>query len=461
MHIETLAFIYEYHLLTSKHQAIHPQFPLLHHLLPFLNWWPLVTRTTARADFIAGLIGALVVLPQGLAFATLAGMPPQYGLYCAMVPAVLAALFGSSLHTVTGPTNAVSMIVFATIAPLAVPESDRYVALVLTLAFMSGLMMLIAGGLRLGSFVRLVPHSVVVGFTSAVGVLIFANQLAALTGVPLPRGDSLFGLLTKFLKGLPQLQAWVFATGIATIAASVACRRFFPKFPHMIAAMLAGSAAALVFNLTVGSSVTQIKMVGAIATGGSGWLAGLPPLSLPSFDLAVWRQLLGIAAAVTLLSLVEAVSIGRAVALKSGQQLNGNQEFIGQGLANLSAAFFSGYPCSASFNRSGLNYESGAKTPLAAIFSALLLIVILTFVADLGAYLPLATTAGILILVAIGLLHVDEVIEILRGDRWEAAVFSVTFIATLAVNLEIAIALGLVAAWWIHLLKKYWRRGAS
>ncbi len=421
---------------------------------PFLNWWPLVTRDAARADCLAGLIGALVVLPQGLAFATLAGMPPQYGLYCAMVPAVLAALFGSSHHTVTGPTNAVSMIVFATVAPLAVPESERYVMLVLTLALMSGLMMLVAGGLRLGSLVRLVPHAVVVGFTSAVGVLIFANQLAALTGVPLPRGDSLFVLLSKFFTGLHQLQPWVFATGLVTIAASVACRRWLPKFPHMIAAMLVGSAAALAFNLSQGEAITQIKMVGAIATGGADWLAGMPPLSLPSFDPAVWRQLLGIAAAVTLLSLVEAVSIGRAVALKSGQQLDGNQEFLGQGVANVGAAFFSGYPCSASFNRSGLNYESGAKTPLAAIFSALLLIVILTFVADLAAYLPLATTAGILILVAIGLLHLDEVVELLKGDRWEAAIFLVTFVATLAVNLEMAIALGLVAAWWIHLLKK-------
>ena len=426
-------------------------------MLPFLTWWPTITARVARADALAGLIGALVVLPQGVAFATLAGMPPQHGLYCAVVPAILAALFGSSLHTVTGPTNAVSMIVFATIAPLAVPESARYVTLVLTLALMSGLMMLVASGLRLGSLVRLVPHAVVVGFTSAVGVLIFANQLPTITGIEVPRGLSLYGLLSGLLAQWHKLQVWVFAVGLATIAGSLLCRRFAPKFPAMIAAMLIGSGVAWAFNASLGAAITQIRMVGAIDLGGGGWGA-FPPISLPSFDVAVWRQLLGVAAAVTLLSLVEAVSIGRAIALKSGQQIDGNQEFFGQGLANIGAAFFSGYPCSASFNRSGLNYASGAQTPLAAIVSAVLLVIMLTFVAGLGAYLPLATTGGILVLVALGLLHVDEVLALLRGDqsdKWEAVIFGVTFIATLTINLEVAIAVGLVAAWWVHLLKKF------
>jgi len=151
--------------------------PGLQRLFPFLAWWPMVNRQTLRADATAGLISAIVVLPQGVAFATLAGMPPEYGLYCAMVPALIAALFSSSWHAVSGPTNAVSLFVFATVSPLAAPGSGEYISLVLTLSFMAGAMMLAMGMLRLGRLVNFISHTVVVGFTAGAGTLIFAAQL--------------------------------------------------------------------------------------------------------------------------------------------------------------------------------------------------------------------------------------------------------------------------------------------
>jgi sulfate permease, SulP family len=393
----------------------------------------MVNRQTLRADLIAGIVGGLVVLPQGVAFATLAGMPPQYGLYCAMLPAIIAALFGSSLHAVTGPTNAVSMIVFATIAPLAVPESDRYVALVLTLALMSGVMMLVLGAFKLGKLVNWIDHAVVLGFTSAVGLLIAVNQLAAFTGVPLTRGAGLVNTLSQFVAQVGSINAAILTVGSITVLAGLAAKRWLPDVPAMLVAMVAGVAAGASVGLVWPG--VRVPMLGALA-------GGLPPLSMPLFDLGTWRLLLGAALAVTLLSLVEAVSIGRAIAIKSGQQIDGNQEFVGQGLANMSAAFFSGYPCSASFNRSGLNYEAGAKTPLASVFAAFVLLGVLMFVAGWARYLPLAATAGILLLVAYGLLHIDEVRALFKGPRTDIAVFMVTFLSTLLLNLEAAIAVG-------------------
>ncbi len=413
-------------------------------VFPFLRWWPRVNRGTLRDDALAGLIGAIVVLPQGVAFATLAGMPPEYGLYSAMVPTVLAALFGSSWHAVTGPTNAVSLVVFATVAPLAEPGSPHYVHLVLTLSFMSGALMLAMGVLRLGMLVNFISHTVVVGFTAGAGVLILASQLRNFFGVDIARGLSFLRTLEAFVLQLDQIQPHVLLVAAATLAAGILARRFIPKIPYMIVAMLAGSALAFALNQALGFERTGIRTLGPLP-------GALPPLSHPDFTLENMRKLLSIAVAVTVLGLTEAVSIARAIALKSGQRIDGNQEFIGQGLANIVASFFSGYPASASFNRSGLNYEGGAKTPLAAVFSSLFLVVVLLGVESLVTYLPIASMAAILFLVAWGLLDFHSIRNIVRASRPEAVVLASTFAATLLMELEFAILAGVTLSLIVYL----------
>ena len=412
--------------------------------LPFLRWWPLVNRDTLRADLTAGLIGAIVVLPQGVAFATLAGMPPEYGLYSAMVPAVIAALFGSSFHAVSGPTNAVSLVVFATVSPLAEPGSPHYVQLVLTLSFLCGLMMLVMGIARLGSIVNFISHTVVVGFTAGAGMLIIASQLRNFFGVDIERGVSFLRTLEAFVLHLGDVKPYVLAVAAATLAAGILTRRFVPKVPYMIVAMVVGSILAFALNQSVGANATGIRTLGALP-------GALPGLSHPYFALEHLRQMLAIAVAVTVLGLTEAVSIARAIALKSGQRIDGNQEFIGQGLSNIVASFFSGYPTSASFNRSGLNYEAGARTPLAAAFSAPLLIAILFAVAPLVAYLPIASMAAILFLVAWGLFDWKSIRTIVRASRPETAVLALTFGATLLIELEFAILVGVTTSLLVYL----------
>ncbi len=397
----------------------------------------MVGPVTLKADAIAGLTGGLVLVPQGVAFATIAGMPPEYGLYAAMLPAIVAALWGSSWHLVSGPTTAISIVVFATISPLAQAGSPEFVALVLTLTFLVGVFQLALGALRLGTLVNFVSHTVVVGFTAGAAVLIAASQIKNFFGIEIARGASVWRVLQAVGQQLGDINPYVTAVAVVTVLASVGVRRWRPRAPYMIAAMVAGGLFAAFLNLIFGDARTGITSIGALQVG-------LPPLSRPDFSPQTLEKLVPIAIAVALLALTEAASIARAVALKSGQRIDGNQEFIGQGLSNLVGAFFSGYASSGSFNRSGLNYEAGARTPLAAAFSAVFLLLIVLFLAPLAAYLPIPAMAGILFVVAWGLVDFHHIGEILRVSRQESVVLLSTLLATLTLELEFAIYIGVL-----------------
>lgn len=397
----------------------------------------MITAGTLRGDLLAGLIGAVIVLPQGVAFATLAGMPPEYGLYAAMVPAIVAALWGSSWHLVSGPTNAISLVVFATMSPLAEPGSAAYVSLVLTMTFMVGLMQLAMGLARLGTLVNFISHTVVIGFTAGAALLIIASQIKNFFGIHVPHGTMFFRILGTLITQVDAINPYVVCVGLVTLLSGIAMRSWMPRVPYMIVAMLVGSLVALVLNGAFGADTTGIRTIGALP-------GALPPLSLPHFSLDTMRELVSVAVAVTGLALTEAVSIARSIALKSGQRIDGNQEFIGQGLSNIVGSFFSGYPSSGSFNRSGLNFEAGARTPLAAVFSAAFLVLVLLAVAPLAAYLPIASMAAILFLVAWGLFDFHHIGSIIRTSRAETAVLVSTLVATLVMHLEFAILVGML-----------------
>ena len=409
--------------------------PFLLRLLPFLRWWPRVNRGSLRADGLAGLTGGLILVPQGVAFATIAGMPPEYGLYAAMLPAVVAALWGSSWHLVSGPTTAISIVVFATMSPLAEPGSPQFVALVLTLTFFVGVFQLLLGILRLGTLVNFVSHTVVVGFTSGAAVLIAASQVKNFFGLPIPRGASVAEVAQGLFTHLAEIQPWIFLVALVTLLVCALSKYLWPRLPHMIVGMVAGSALAAALNAWLGPQATGLSSIGALSIG-------FPPLSSPDWSWDTAQRIAPIAAAVALLALTEAVSIARAMALSSGQRIDGNQEFIGQGLSNIVGAFFSGYASSGSFNRSGLNYVAGAQTPLAAVFSAGFLLLIMLFLAPLAQYLPTAAMAGILFVVAWGLIDTTQIVETWRASRSEFGVLLATFLATLTLQLEFAIYVG-------------------
>lgn len=412
--------------------------------LPFLKWWPRVTRTTLRADLIAGLTGAILALPQGVAFAAIAGMPPQYGLYAGMVPAIVAALFGSSWQLVSGPTTAASLVLFSSLSKYAVPGSPDYVQLALTLTIMVGLIELVMGLARLGALVNFISHSVVVGFTAGAALLIASSQFKHFFGVEMPRGghfhQTVYGVASQWADFNP----YVVAVGLAAMISGLLIRRFLPKVPYMIVAMLVGCVVSFGLSRSVGAGVADIPMVGALPSS-------LPPLSSPHFTLQTIRNLTPVALAMTLFALTEAVSIARSLAAKTGQNLDGNQEFIGQGLSNMVGSFFSGYVSTGSFNRSGLNFQAGAKTPLAAIFAGALLMVVVLVVAPYASYLPNAAMAGILFLVAWGLIDFHHIKRILKTSRAESVILVVTFLATLFLELEFAILFGVMLSLMLYL----------
>ncbi len=417
----------------------------LYHLLPFMQWKHLVDKQSTRADLVAGLTGALIVLPQGVAFATIAGMPPEYGLYAAMIPAIIAALFGSSWHLVSGPTTAISIAVFAAMSPLADPGSPQFISMVLTLTFLVGLFQLILGLARMGVLVNFISHTVVIGFTAGAAVLIAASQVKNFFGIEIARGAHFHVVIEELFLQLGDVNPYVTFIAAVTLAVGILTKRIWPKMPYMIVAMVVGSVVASLINFEIGVDTTHITTVGALP-------AHLPPLSLPDFSYDTIRQVLFPALVVTMLALTEAVSISRAIATKSGQGIDGNQEFIGQGLSNLVGAFFSSYASCGSFNRSGVNYAAGAQTPLATVYASVFLLVILLLVAPLASYLPTAAMAGILFLVAWGLIDFHHIFAIVRTSRAETVTLFVTLIGTL-IDLEKGIFFGILLSLALYLYR--------
>jgi SulP family sulfate permease len=404
---------------------------LLPQVFPFLNWWPTVTRKTLRDDLLAGLTGAIIVLPQGVAFAMIAGMPPVYGLYTAIVVPIVAALFGSSLHLISGPTTAISLVVFAAISKLAEPGSEQFVQLAFVLTFMAGAFQLGLGLARLGVLTNFVSHTVVVGFTAGAAILIATSQIKHVLGVTLPQTEGFLDTWKELILSVPDTNLYVLGIGIGTLLIALLLRRISKRIPHLLIAMIVGSVAAIL----LGGADRGIKFVQEIP-------AKLPPFNVPELTVHNFRILASNAFAVALLGLIEAVAIARAIGTKTHQRIDGNQEFIGQGLSNIVGSFFSSYAGSGSFTRSGVNHTAGAHTPMSAIFAAVILAVFLLLVAPWASFLPMPAMGGIILLVAYNLIDFHHIKGIAKASKKENAVLIITFLSTLFLELEFAIYIG-------------------
>lgn len=411
-------------------------------MLPFLQWFSLVNRQTLQADLIAGITGAVIVLPQGVAFATIAELPPEYGLYTAMITPVVAALFGSSHHLVSGPTTAISIVVFSAVSHHVQPGSSEFVSLALTLTFLAGVYQLAFGLARLGSLVNFVSHTVVIGFTAGAAILIATSQMKHVLGIYVPKGESFIHTWVDIFSDIGSINYYVLVIAGATLLTAIMIKKFIPKIPNLFIGMVVGSVVAILFA----DSTDSIKLVGDIH-------GHFPPLSSPDFSVATIKMLAPEAFAIALLGLIEAASISRAVATKSNQRIDSNQEFIGQGMSNIVGSFFSSYAGSGSFTRSGINYEAGAKTPMSAIFAAFILMLIVLLIAPLMAYLPIASMGGAILLVAYNLINFHHLKIILNNSRSESAILVTTFLATLFLELEFAIYLGVLLSLVLFLAK--------
>ncbi len=412
-------------------------------ILPFVPWVRRYKLHHLRADLFAGLTVAVVALPQSMAYALIAGLPVEYGLYASIVPTIIGCLWGSSAQLITGPTTTASLLVFSALNELAAPGSTEYIKLALLLAAMAGVIRLAMGVARLGGLLNFVSHSVLQGFTAGAAVLIAFKQLPGLLGIEIPPGGSFHGSLMMLLNRLDQIEPFTMALGLTTIAVILVLKRWRPNFPGTLAAMILVGTVVALLHL----DRNPVRVVGAIS-------GGIPPLSAPGWEaLGQVGRLAPAALAIALLGLMEAMSIARTIADRTRQRLNVNREFIGQGLANLAASFFTGYPCSGSFTRSAVNFRSGAKTPVSGILSGVAVAVAILLAGPLAAKLPLSALAGVLIVVAYQLIRVDDIVRTLRATRSDAAVMVVTFLVTVLVNIEFSIYVGVLLSIGLHLAK--------
>ncbi|WP_236248618.1 SulP family inorganic anion transporter [Pseudomonas mosselii] len=415
--------------------------PRLHHLLPFLTWLPRQSGRSLRQDLLVGLSGAILALPQSIAYALIAGLPAEYGLYAAIVPVLVACLWGSSWHLICGPTAAISIVLYASISPLAVAGSDDYVTLVLLLTFLGGVFQLMLGLLRFGALVNFVSHSVVLGFTLGAAVVIALGQLPNLLGLDLPSQATALKTVEELAGHVGEVDMPSLVLGLSTLAIGVLLKLWRPRWPSLLISLLLVSLTAWLLPGVFGHVPRVPAFVGQ-----------LPPLSpLPLLDVELILRLLPSAVAVGMLGLVTSLSIARSLSARSEQLIDANQEIRAQGLSNIIGALFSGYLSSGSFTRSGLSYDAGARSPLAGVFSALWVALFAVAGAGLIAHLPIPAMAGSILLICWGLVDHRGIRALFRVSRSEFLVMALTAAATLLLELQTAIYAGVLASLFFYL----------
>jgi len=375
---------------------------------------------------------AVIAIPQSMAYAIIAGVDPVYGLYTAIVSTILSSLFGSSEHLIAGPTNAISLLVASGMKGYV--GADNFYEMLFLTTFVVGVIQILFGLIRLGKAIHYVSHAVIVGFTAGAGVLIALGQLNGLLGITL-EGDymspvaKVFSVIQKF----GQINPYAFGLGALTIAVIVLCRKLNKNLPGALFGILISIILVAVFSLDQYS----VKLVGEIPSA-------IPPFKMLSFNLGLVKELFSGALPIAIIGLVEAISISKSIASTSGQKLDVNQEFIGQGIANAVSAFFQCFPGSGSFTRSAINYFSGAKTRMAGIASGIIFAVVLLFFTPYAKYIPKASLAGVIMVIAFGMVNRREMKKVGRTSRSDAIVMWITFGATVLMpDLDWAIYMGI------------------
>ena len=403
--------------------------------VPFLDWiFELKNPAVLRADVIAGITVALVLIPQSMAYAQLAGLPPQMGLYAAFLVPIVAALFGSSRQLQNGPVAIISLMTAAALLPLNL-EATQYIAYAAMIAILAGVIQMVLGFLRLGVMVDFLSHPVVIGFTNAAAIVIASTQIGKILGVNPEAGEHLYNTLWNVLLAVPQTHFATLAMGLFSLALLFGLKKFAPKLPNIIL--------TIIVTILVSWAIGYEKMNGAIVGEIE---SGLPSLVMPVIDSEHIGFLMLPAFMIALLSFVEAFSIAKAVASKTRQHLSADQEMVGKGLANIVAGVTQGYAVSGSFSRTAVAFDAGAKTGFAAIVSGIIVGITLLFLTPLLYHLPVATLAAVIIVAVISLFHFEPFKHAWKVNPHDGFVALITFLTTLyfAPHLEWGILVGVV-----------------
>lgn len=431
---------------------------MINKLFPFLNWVnELKDPHVLHADLIAGITVALVLIPQSMAYATLAGLPEVYGLYISFVPVFVAALWGSSRQLGTGPVAVVSTMTATILTPVVISmlepgyTQQEFLALFIPtamyLTLLVGLFQFALGLFRLGAIVNFLSHPVIVGFTNAAALFIGLTQISKIFGVEMP-GEANDHFMTVRIWGVIQnLHEMHFATlfmGCGAFALLLGVNRFFPKYPSVLIAVVV---------TTLLSSLIDFEAMGGKVVGNIP--EGLPGFVMPAFSAESFSDLFIGAVIISMVGFMEAISIAKAMAAKTRDRIDPNQELIGQGLANISGSFFQAYPASGSFSRSAVNLNAGAKTGFSSVVTAIIVVITLLFLTPLLYHLPKATLAAVVIMAVFGLINVKTIRHIWRTNKHDGVAAVVTFVATIgsAPKLDHGIMIGAVLAIVLYLYR--------
>ena len=404
---------------------------MLQKIIPALEWLRNYKREDLKGDLTAGLIVAIMLVPQGMAYAMLAGLPPVAGLYASTLPLIVYVLFGSSRQLAVGPVAMMSLLVFAGVSPLAPPGSEKYVSLVLLLSLMVGVIQFCLGLFRAGFIVNFLSHAVISGFTSAAAILILLSQLHHLFGIPSSGGHSAMTVLKGVIQGMGGFHPATLGIGLASIVILVIFKRKRPNFPAPMVVVAAGTLVVYFFGL----DQSGVKIVGHVPKG-------LPSFSASEWGLGSLEVLFPAALTILFIGFMESISIAEWVAAREKYKIDSNRELVGLGLANVTASFFSAYPVTGGFSRTAVNYQAGAKTGIASLITAAIILLTLLFFTSFFYHLPHAVLAAIVAVAVAGLIDVKgarHLLDLRKMDGWTTIL---TFVATLVLGSEKGIMAG-------------------
>ncbi|PYZ97799.1 sodium-independent anion transporter [Alteribacter lacisalsi] len=405
------------------------------------NWFPLFNqlknnynlRTDLKGDLNAGLIVAIMLIPQGMAYAMLAGLPPVMGLYASTVPLILYALLGTSRQLAVGPVAMVSLLVFTGVSGLAEPGSPEYISYVILLAVMTGVLQLTMGLLRIGTITKFISHAVISGFTSAAAIIIGLSQLKHLLGTDLGDSKNVFIILYQAFMQAGNIHLTTLLIGVLAIVMLVVLKKYVPQIPGPLAVVVL----SILFVWGAGLDNKGVSIVGDIP-------AGLPSFSIPLLDLSVMQTLLPVAVTIAIIGFVESYAMAKVIAGKERYPIGPDQELRALGISNAGAGLFSGFPVTGGFSRSAVNYSAGAKSGLATIINAVFIVLTLLFFTSWFYYLPQAVLASIIFVAVYALIDFREFRHLWKIKRIDGAVFLITFTATLVIGIEAGIAIGIL-----------------
>ncbi|MCH3881730.1 MULTISPECIES: SulP family inorganic anion transporter [Tenacibaculum] len=401
-------------------------------LIPILEWLPNYNSARFKGDFIAGVTVAIVLIPQGIAYALIAGLPPIYGLYCALVPQIMYAIFGSSRQVAIGPVAIDSLIVASGVSALALAGSESYIAIAILLALIVGAIQFLMGVFRLGFIVNFLSKPVITGFTSALALIIGANQFKNLLGVDFIQSDQIHILIQDIWQQVATFNFNTSVIGLVTVLIIIVFRKINKKLPSALFVVILG----ILIMYFFGKNLIDVSIVKEIPSG-------LPKFTIPEIEFYQIRELLPIALTLVMVGYLETISIGKSLEAKQNEyRVNANQELIALGLSNMAGSLFKAYPTTSSFSRSAINQENGGTTGMSAIVSVIMIVISLLFLTPVFYYLPKTVLAAIIIVAVFGLINFKEAAYLWKANNLDFWLMMATFLATLIFGVEYGIITG-------------------